>query len=148
MVNYSNSKIYKLQCDDGYYYIGSTADELRKRLWSHKNNSKTKNSRIYEYINSIGWNRVRIILIEEFSCENKEELLKKEDAYIKEHRNNELCLNMIRAYVTEEEKKEYDRTLKQLKRQDINYIQKEKEYREANKEKIKEYQKEYRLKKK
>ena len=75
-------------------------------------------------------------------------MLKKEDAYIKEHRNNELCLNMIRAYVTEEEKKEYDRTLKQLKRQDINYIQKEKEYREANKEKIKEYQKEYRLKKK
>jgi Uri superfamily endonuclease len=141
---YSNSKIYKLQCNDGYFYIGSTCDELRKRLWGHKKTSKTKNHiKVYKHINSIGWDNVSIILIESFECNNKDELRKKEDEYIQKELNNELCLNSQRAYLTEEETKEYDKNLMRIKRQDSNYTNKEKEYYQNNKEQIRERQKEY-----
>lgn len=37
---YNNSKIYKLICDDGHYYIGSTTQKLNHRFNNHKTLSK------------------------------------------------------------------------------------------------------------
>ena len=35
-------KIYKLECDDGYYYYGSTKGSLETRFVFHKKDSKSK----------------------------------------------------------------------------------------------------------
>ena len=37
---YTNSKVYKLVDDEGYYYWGSTCMPLHKRFFDHKNMSK------------------------------------------------------------------------------------------------------------
>ena len=108
MPDYSRSKIYKLQCDDGHFYIGSTKNELRKRLQDHKGDSKRHDSKVYQHINAIGWERVRIVLIEEFSCETRDELRRKEDEHIQLHENNPLCLNNNRTSFNTERRKCYE----------------------------------------
>ena len=119
MPDYQKGKIYKLwspQGEEDEIYIGSTCDELHKRKSAHKVNSNNCSSKIlFEK-----YDDVRIELIEEYSCNNKEELIKKEGEYI---RNNK-CLNKIIP----------DRTPKEWR--DDN-MEKQKEYRENNKEKIK-----------
>lgn len=159
MPSYAKGKIYKLQCDDGHYYIGSTCDELRRRLWTHKADSNRRNTHIYQHINQLGWDRVRIILVEEYPCENRDDLRKKEDQYIQQHINDALCLNFRREKLTEEERVEQHRQLtsvweknnreKRNQRRREAYqtnrtsvLQRNEEYRQAHKEQIKAKQKE------
>lgn len=93
-MDYKSSKIYKLQCEDGHFYIGSSVTDLRKRLYEHKSQSKrTPEQRVYKHING-EWNRVRIILVEEVVCENKQQLLQIEDKHIRAEQENPLCLNV------------------------------------------------------
>ena len=70
----------------------------------------------------------KIILIENYSCNSKEELCKREQEIIEEHNN---LLNKQRAYITEEQKKNYHKKY-------------HKEYCENNKDIINQYNKEYR----
>lgn len=109
MPDYSKSKIYKLQCDDGYFYIGSTRNELRIRLRDHKNDcmKNRHQSNVYQHIKEIGWNRVRIVLVEDYSCENKDQLRQREDYHIQQVRNDPFCLNINRAFSTEQDKRDY-----------------------------------------
>lgn len=96
-MGYEKSKIYKLQHEDGHFYIGSSTNELRIRLQQHKDKSKKNPDRcVYQHINN-EWGKVRIILIELFVCLNRQELLKKEDEYIQKELDNPLCLNSKRA---------------------------------------------------
>ena len=102
-------KVYQLFCEDGYYYIGSTKNELRKRLFGHKKDSKTEtqsNRRVYTHINKLGWDKVKIVLIEEVQCMNKQELLRKETEHITKHKDDKYCLNMhhMGPYRTHEKK--------------------------------------------
>ena len=60
--SYDNGKIYKLICDDDHYYIGSTTQKLNHRFNNHKTSAKTGTSKAYTYINSIGWDKVKIEL--------------------------------------------------------------------------------------
>jgi len=153
MPNYSNGKIYKLQCEDGYFYIGSTIQVLSQRLGTHKKQCKTETSRIYQHINEIGWDKVRIVLIENVCCNNREELVKKEDEYIRQNRDDAFCLNMRVAFQTEEQKRDYqiekarrrwDENKENMKKVNAEYY---KTYYQQNKEKIKERSKKYREKK-
>jgi predicted GIY-YIG superfamily endonuclease len=92
-MGYENSKIYKLQCESGHFYIGSTTNAFAKRLGQHKAKALMRpECRVYKHING-EWDKVRIILIEAVPCENKEQLNKKEDEYIQKDSNNPLCLN-------------------------------------------------------
>jgi predicted GIY-YIG superfamily endonuclease len=138
MPDYKNGKLYKLQCDDGYYYIGSTCDELRYRLNGHKKDSRKHSTPLYQHINEIGWDRVRIVLIEECPCENKQQLVRKEDEMIQLNLMNDLCLNTRRAvgdrkqllreyYLTHKDQiNEYKREWRRNKsRQDTNGIHSE-----------------------
>jgi len=113
MVNYNNGKVYKIINENReIVYIGSTAQVMlcdRYKTHSHKAPNH------------------KIILIENYSCNSKEELCKREQEIIDEHSN---LLNKLRAFRSEEYIKEY--------RKEIT-----KEYRENNKEKIKEKKKEY-----
>lgn len=75
---YNAGKIYKLVCTDGHYYIGSTITALNYRLNNHKQSSKKELERpVYKYINTIGWDKVAIEILEKYSCNSREELLKK-----------------------------------------------------------------------
>jgi hypothetical protein len=118
MPDYQKGKIYKLwspQGEENEIYIGSTCDELHKRKSSHKCLKKCKSKILFEK-----YDDVRIELIEDYPCNSKGELLKKEGEYIRANK----CLNIKIPCRTQ---KEYY-----------------KEWSEKNKQKIAEYQKEYR----
>jgi hypothetical protein len=84
MPNYTNGKVYKLVNNvDDLIYIGSTCQSLAKRKGGHKRMSKSKpDILVYTHLISIGWDNVRIVLIESVNASNKEELLSREQHYI------------------------------------------------------------------
>ena len=118
MVNYQNSKIYKIVCDEtGLVYYGSTTQKLCERLAQHKrkgNGCKTKEMK-----------NPKIYLIEYFPCNTKEELTKRERWFIE---NIECCNKKIPTRTPKEYREDNKEKLKEKK----------KEYNEANKDKIKE----------
>jgi hypothetical protein len=131
---YSSGKIYKLQHEDGHFYIGSTCAELRTRFQGHKRKSIERPSqRVYKHINN-EWDKVRILLIEEFSCETKQQLLKREDEHIQKELKNPLCLNCCRVVLTKEETVAYNRAYNKKKYE---------QNREYMREYMREYNKEY-----
>ena len=135
-MGYDKSKIYKLQHEDGHFYIGSTINELRVRFQGHKDRSKMeceKNRRVYKHINN-EWDKVRIVLVEAFECSNRDELRQKEDAYIQKELKNDLCLNVLRAFLTETDKKEYKhqhyiQNIQVYRERDARWYREHKEYR-------------------
>jgi len=136
MCNYQNSKIYKLWSPEGDdIYIGSTTVSLSRRKAKHKTQNNTSKILFEKYTD------VRIELLEECPCDNKEQLLKKEGEYI---RNNN-CVNKRVAGRTNKEYrednkehlKEYYKQYREEHKEHIN------EHYKNNKEQIKEKQKEY-----
>ena len=106
---YNNSKVYKLiNTVDDTFYIGSTTTQLSKRLSWHKRTCLYKQSkaRLYEHMSKIGMENFKIILINEFYLNNNEELRREENNYIEMYKNDSNCLNMVRAYASDEVKKE------------------------------------------
>lgn len=88
MSKYQNSKIYKLvspHTDE--IYIGSTVQRLCSRLSGHKRAFRKEKIKTNKKLFELG--DVKIILIEEFPCDNKEQLLKRE----RHHIENNVCLN-------------------------------------------------------
>jgi hypothetical protein len=140
---YENGKIYKLLCDDGHYYIGSTTQKLYNRFNHHKFSAKTGTSKAYTYINSIGWDKVKIELVEDFPCNIKSELNEREEYHISKSKSDELCLNINSALLTPEERKENMKKYYEENKEKI--IEQHKDYIQENKEKVDEYQAQYRL---
>ena len=85
MPDYSKGKIYKLvsnHTDD--IYIGSTCDLLPKRLYQHKHSYESYKYGKRNYISSFEickYDDVRILLMKEYPCENKQQLERKEGKY-------------------------------------------------------------------
>ena len=131
MVDYKKSKIYKIVCNiTGLTYYGSTVNPISKRIGQHRNKFKTGNAECSSRQVLVGGD-YDYSLVEEFSCENKEQLHKRERFYIE---NND-CVN----------KQIPGRTLREYNEQNKDKISTyKKEYREQNKDKISEFQKEYR----
>jgi len=165
-MDYKNGKIYRLVCEEtGRQYIGSTCSTLVKRLSNHKRLSNTGRNRCTckDFVNP------KIILIEDYPCDRKEQLLMRERHFIETIE----CVNYARPIITDEErkiyKKEWTETNKEhtkqtkkdwcekhkeyLKEQTAKYYQDHKEeileyqqkYRDENREQILEYQKNYRV---
>jgi hypothetical protein len=77
---YQKSKIYKILFAGEMKYVGSTIQVLHGRLRKHKSSEcvvKTEGNRV-------GWKQVEIVLIEEFKCDNLEQLLAREQYWIDE----------------------------------------------------------------
>tara|TARA_R100000541_G_scaffold13970_1_gene23338 strand:- start:498 stop:1157 length:660 start_codon:yes stop_codon:yes gene_type:complete len=137
MPDYSKGVIYKITTPNGLY-VGSTCNfddrvaEHRSNL--HNENSNAHNFKLYQHIreNSGVWEMKKI---KDFPCENDIELRQEEDRIMLELNAS---LNIHRAYLTEDEKKEY------LKNYYEEHKEHYKEYRKANKEQRKKYYKEYR----
>ena len=156
MVNYQNGKIYTIrsfQTDD--IYIGSTCNPLYKRLYHHKKDYKLWKENKTNYTSSfqiIQYEDAYIELLEEYKCNTKQELNRKEGEYIRSMD----CVNKNIAGRTQKEyyvdnptyKKEYYEDNKEYykennKKYRENNKNKIREYRKRNKEKTKEYMKEY-----
>jgi predicted GIY-YIG superfamily endonuclease len=141
--NFPNAVVYVLQCIDNYYYIGSTINNPRYRLNNHKSDSITYPDRcVYKHINAIGWENVKLQVVEAFPCDTKEELRKKEDELIKDSLQDEYCLNHIRVVVSKEERRENVNNYYLTHREQI--IEQHRTYLEANKEKVDAYHANYR----
>jgi len=92
-MDYANGKIYRIICEEtGRQYIGSTCSTLVKRLSGHK---RSKRCACKDFINP------KIILIEDYPCERKEQLLMRE----RYHMENMDCINIRRSIISKEERK-------------------------------------------
>ena len=90
MPNYQNSKIYKIwNTEDDMIYIGSTTQALCERMAGHRravNRHEERGMRILDHMHNIGIEKFHIELVEEFPCENIEQLPAREGHYIRELR--------------------------------------------------------------
>jgi len=85
MVNYSQSKIYTIRNreDTSLIYVGSTTQPLYKRFGKHKADCKNLvNMLLYKKVND-DWTNWFIELYENYSCDNREQLLKREGEVIR-----------------------------------------------------------------
>ncbi len=149
---FTNAKIYKISNDfNEDVYIGSSCNSLKKRFYFHKSASKVEgknNTKLYNLINEIGFERFRIDLVEDYPCKDKYELTQREAYWIR----NMGTLNMkkneginkradLKAYNQMPEMKYKKNEYMRNKRLDPEFMKKEKEYRELKKDVISEKQK-------
>ena len=163
MVNYQDSKIYRIVCNiTNKTYIGSTTTSLCQRLAKHrhsfafwKRGDKNSFTSSFEILENEDFD---IVLIEEYPCETKEQLHFRERYFIE----NSECVNRVtRPITTEEERKNQlklsiknwsENNVEKIKINRLNYYENNKEkiselkneYREINKEKIAINKKKYR----
>lgn len=93
---YLNGKIYKILCldeNDDRVYIGSTIIPLEERLKKHKQHVNEKREKRMSSCEII--DNCRIELIENYPCNNVNELKKREQYHIEKNK----CINKNRAYV-------------------------------------------------
>ena len=125
---YKNGKIYKLE-KDGLIYIGSTIRNLKNRLSEHKCNGSSS-KKLFETEGE-----VFITLLEDYPCNNKTELLRREGWY----QRNIICINEEIAGRTRKEYTEDNienvKIYREKNKEDRKI--KDKIYREKNKEKYK-----------
>ena len=118
MPDYDNGKIYQLVfADRPERYIGSTTQELHQRLRGHRSNYV--NLKVRNLVDAVGRMNVRIILIEDYPCSNKNELLSREQYWIDKLKPT---LNINPAYI----ERNIDKRTKEEKEQEKE--QNEKEY--------------------
>ena len=133
MPDYNKGKIYTIRCriDETLIYVGSTIQPLSVRIGGHKINSrdiKRQNMLIYKTINN-NWDDWYIELYEDYPCENKEQLCKREGEVIRD-------IGTLNTRIE-------GRTLKEYTEDNKDKIAiKQKTYRENNKDKSREYFKE------
>lgn len=154
-MGYEKAKIYKLECEDGHYYYGSTINELRVRLGGHKKASTFRPYRVYQHINEIGWEKVKIVLVEAVPCTDRDELNRKENEYISSHKSDPFCLNNNLAVLTEDDRKDYKRRHTEAHKEELAEYHRQKrtgnpevaeyqrQYREANKERLRDQKRQY-----
>jgi len=139
MVNYSNSKIYKIEPtvpheEDEVYYGATTKQYMCQRWGNHVTDYRRKKLRqttVKNLFDKYGIDNCSIVLIELFPCETKDELSAREGYYI---RNNP-CVNRLisgrgkteyrRFYMSITENRERKSNLQRQKRQCLTDEEKE-----------------------
>ena len=136
-IKYENSKVYKIWSPSGdKIYVGSTTKEyLSQRMTAHRTNYNRWKLGVYGYITAFlifdeyGLDNCFIELLEAKSCKSKDELNQLEGGYIR----NLNCVN----------KKIEGRTRKQYKEENKEYIKEQQRvYDFCNKDKKKVYMEE------
>jgi hypothetical protein len=137
MVKYENGKIYRLVCNiTGQQYIGSTCSTLPHRKGQHKSEYKCflddKRKNICSSLKILENGNYDIILIENYPCNDKNELLSRERYFIETME----CVNKIIPAKTKEE------LIESRQERDKNYYWKNKEIRNINAKQWRENNKE------
>ena len=131
-MKYQDGKIYKiLNSESDDIYVGSTTQKLSKRMANHR--AKVKSGRVlklYEKMLEIGEEKFQIEFIEEYPCQNSEQLLKREGEWMRE-------IGTLNENVAGRTKQEYADENRDIK------TQKAKEYCQENKEQILRRQREH-----
>jgi hypothetical protein len=163
MPDYQKGKIYKLWSPSkNIVYYGSTIETLSSRLskhiYSHKKYNEDNNNGYCSSYLVLDCEDYKMELIEEYACNNKSQLCKKEGEYQK---NNECVNNQIAGRNKREwekdnpnkvadwwkknpdKKKEYGRVRRQKEGNKEEMKEKSKEYYEKNKEYLVAKQKAY-----
>lgn len=134
MPDYQKGKIYKIiNYENSDIYIGSTIETLSCRMAKHRADFKRYVEGNSNYITSfkvLEMPSATIVLIENFPCNSKEELLSREKFYILSSN----CVNKVNPIRTEEELLNYQNEYKTLNRGKI--LEYKINYRETNKQKI------------
>lgn len=125
---YLKGKIYKIfSYSTENVYIGSSCQQyLSNRLQGHRAAYKLDKDNPSKYISSfeiVKYPDSKIILVESYPCNNKDELRAREQHWID---NTPNCVNKVKAFITEDQR-----------------IQSKKAYVEKNKEKITKYKHDY-----
>ena len=95
MPNYSNGKIYHIVCNlTGEIYYGSTVQRISMRMGTHRKNKDCCSKQIIER------GDYHYGLVEDYKCENKEQLLMRERYYV----DNNNCINKKSPFLSKEEK--------------------------------------------
>ena len=140
--DYSKGLIYKLCCKNvnvKEIYVGSTIN-MKQRKRQHKQcaineNSEKHNIKVYQYIRENGgWSNWSMIWIKDYPSNSKRELETEEDKIMKELN---ATLNAKDAIKDIEKRKKQCREYKQNHKEEIKI--KTAEWREKNKEHLKEY---------
>jgi|688.fasta_scaffold138258_3 hypothetical protein len=125
---YHGGKIYTLRSPStDKIYIGSTTQSLARRKALHKCVKSNDISKLEDFY---------IELLENFKCENRDELNKREGELIRLNKDK-CCNKQIAGRTDKESMKAYRENNKE------KILKKQNEYRDNNKEKIKESKKEY-----
>jgi hypothetical protein len=150
MPDYQNGKIYSIRSyQTDLIYIGSSCQPLHKRLHEHKRHYKQWQNGKYNCVSSfevVKSDDAYIELLENFPCNSKEELNKREGECI---RTNE-CVNKRiegrtkKEYYEDNKEKIAEKKKEYRENNKDQILEKAKEYYENNKEKIAEKAKEYR----
>jgi hypothetical protein len=148
MPDYKQGKIYTIRCktDDTLIYVGSTVQSLSERMAKHRYDSiKRSNNFFYQHIDD--WDNWYIELYENFPCENKEELNKREGQIIREKGtlNKNIAGRTYKDWINDNKHK-MDQYFKEYKENEVNKERKKernKEYYEANKTKLLDNMKHY-----
>lgn len=149
---YQNGKIYRIT-DNGYnlFYYGSTIQPLAKRMNGHRRkytlykSGEYHNMTIFSIFDEYGTADCKIELVEEYPCNNKMELFKREGWHIQ---NNE-CVNKVIAGRTMKEWCQDNKEKTKMRCKDWyeankpQYLERVKHYRNSHKDEIKDYRKHY-----
>jgi gas vesicle protein len=137
MNRYQNGKIYKIVGQNNDIYIGSTIQKLNDRFYLHKSDFRKyklgKNIRgtsTFELFEKYGIENCRIELIENYPCESKRDLERREGEIIKTTK----CINKVVAGRTGKEYREDNAEM--LKEKFKEFYNKN---RESQKERVHQY---------
>ncbi len=152
MNKYNNGKIYTIRCetDNNLIYVGSTVQPLYKRWNAHKSimyneNNKNYNLLFYTKVREIGLQHFYIELYEDYNCQNKEQLNKREGEIIRQIGTlNQLIAGRTQKEYYQDNKEKFQMYDKEYYKENKDKINETKKiYREKNQEKLKLYKKKY-----
>lgn len=159
MPDYSQGKVYCIRApgtDD--VYIGSTTQPLCVRMAQHRRHYKRWQSGTAEYISSFKLledERAYIELMEDYPCDNKEQLNRREGEVLRNHTSavNKLIPGRTRRERNQEKGDEflirnceYSKEYYRANRSEV--LQKKSVWGKANRDKVNEYKRKYRQAKK
>ena len=131
----NNYQVYQHVTPDGMYYFGQTQN-VEKR-WEY-NGIHYKGTALQPYIEKFGWDNIQHIVL--FKDQTKENALFIENFLIETAQEDGVCINKQRSGLVSKEEGYERRRHKQYREQNKDKIREQKKkYREQNKDKIKQY---------
>jgi hypothetical protein len=105
MVNYELGKIYTIRSSETVgVYVGSTCDNLAKRFGGHKASYKLNENVSSKHIFDYGIENAYIELLENYPCNSREELNKREGEHMRLMEN---CVNKLKPRIDHTNKDYY-----------------------------------------